>query len=660
MTPVAEYENFDLHVSCSDGSRLIARAGSGAGEARTAVEPRWHEFDVTGVHWQATPTNNEVRLGTALFESLFHGDVRALFTSSQLLAESRGHGLRVRLRLDDAPGVAGLPWELCFDAGRERWVFRSGRIPLVRYLDVGEPPRPLTVTGPFSILAVMASPTDDLALDVEREWEHLQEALHDQVAAGHVVLHRLRLPTLAGLRETLRLTQVHALHFVGHGYAHPSGRTTLSFETEAGQSDDVPADILTDTIDIARDLRLVVLNCCEGAKHGWEAAFGGAAHHLVAAGIPAVIAMQDVVSDDGAIVFSRELYRSVSSGYPIDAATAEGRKALAGSQGRLEWALPVCFMRSPDGRIVEPGHAASSPVPSRGLTDHDWANIVERIARGYLTPIVGWEMSSPALPDPNALAAEWAEAHDYPLQDSADLAKVSQYVSIIKYKSYPKVELERRVKQARLDRDLDVLRSFRALAQLPLPVYLTTSPDGLLADALRAASREPQIHHCDWRTRDPARVRDEGESIRATADAPVLYHLHGLLYGPSSDPASVVLTEDDYFDFVVAVSRNQGLLPPVVTKALSGTSLALIGFSVTDWTFRILVRCLVAAWEAGIRGFSVAVQLQRDDVSDLDYVTRYLSSLFRASDANRLHIYWGTAPEFATEMLERWQHANGL
>ena len=42
-------------------------------------------------------------------------------------------------------------------------------------------------------------------------------------------------------------------------------------------------------------------------------------------------------------------------------------------------------------------------------------------------------------------------------------------------------------------------------------------------------------------------------------------------------PNSVVLTEDDYFDFLIGVTSNKDLIPPVVRRALADTRPALPG-----------------------------------------------------------------------------------
>ena len=70
-----------------------------------------------------------------------------------------------------------------------------------------------------------------------------------------------------------------------------------------------------------------------------------------------------------------------------------------------------------------------------------------------------------------------------------------------------------------------------------------------------------------------------------------MYHLHG----HHGTPESLVLTEDDYIDFLVRVSREATTCcPTVVQKALRSKMLLFIGFSLADWTFRVIFQGLIA------------------------------------------------------------------
>ena len=120
------------------------------------------------------------------------------------------------------------------------------------------------------------------------------------------------------------------------------------------------------------------------------------------------------------------------------------------------------------------------------------------------------------------------------------------------------------------------------LADLPIPVYMTTNYDHFMTAALRARAKSPRREICRWNTspavRGEARVLDAGSGYVPSAAAPVVYHLHGHF----EVPESIVLTEDDYLDFLVAVSRDEALLPHEIQRALAGTSLLFVDYRLSD------------------------------------------------------------------------------
>ncbi len=77
-----------------------------------------------------------------------------------------------------------------------------------------------------------------------------------------------------------------------------------------------------------RNLRLVVLNACEGARHGETDAFGGVAQTLLQQSIPAVVAMQLAIPDRAAVTFAERFYAALAEGEPVDAAISEARLAM--------------------------------------------------------------------------------------------------------------------------------------------------------------------------------------------------------------------------------------------------------------------------------------------------------------------------------------------
>jgi hypothetical protein len=293
-------------------------------------------------------------LGGRLFEAVFGGEVGACLRSSVEEAERQGAGLRVRLRLADAPELADLPWEYLYNPSLNRFLSLSVETPLVRYLDLPERIQPLAVKPPLRVLAMISSPSDYPPLDVEGEWARLQESLSGLEQRGLVTLERLEVGTLSALQGHLRRGGYHVFHFIGHGgFDQRAQDGLLIMEDDEGRGRPVSGQDLGTLLHDERTLRLTILNACEGARSSRGDPFAGAAQSLLQQGIPAVIAMQFEISDEAAITFAHEFYTALADGYPLDAALAEARKAIFAQGNDVEWGTPVLYLRSPDGRIFD-------------------------------------------------------------------------------------------------------------------------------------------------------------------------------------------------------------------------------------------------------------------------------------------------------------------
>jgi hypothetical protein len=325
-----------------------------------------------------SPQLSQVRtFGGQLFDVVFSGELRATLQSSIDEASRQEAGVRIRLRLSEAPKLVNLPWEYLFNSARNRFIARSVDTPLVRYLDIPGRIAPLAVTSPVNVLVMISSPEDYPPLDTTREWTKLNEALGDLEERGLLTLHRLEEPTLSALQRQLRRGDYQIFHFIGHGgFDEQAQDGVLLLQDQYGRGRPVPGSFLGEILSGARQLRLAILNSCQGARAGRTDPFGGTAQSFVQQGIPAVIAMQFEITDKAASAFSREFYSAIADGYPVDAALAEARMGIFGEGNDLEWATPVLYMRSPDGRIFDMQSRPSSSVGHLARAEE-----AERLAR---------------------------------------------------------------------------------------------------------------------------------------------------------------------------------------------------------------------------------------------------------------------------------------
>jgi hypothetical protein len=144
----------------------------------------------------------------------------------------------------------------------------------------------------------------------------------------------------------------------------------------------------------------------------------------------------------------------------------------------------------------------------------------------------------------------------------------------------------------------------------------------------------------------------ESETVfTPTIDKPVVFHLHG----HDEKPESMVLTEDDYLDFLVNTAGDPKIVPARIQQALADTSLLFIGYSLEDWNFRVLYRGLVANKARSARYVSVTVQLppptsEEKKEKQVEYLTTYFKD-------KGMRVYWGEARKFVQELRERWEVA---
>jgi hypothetical protein len=194
---------------------------------------------------------------------------------------------------------------------------------------------------------------------------------------------------------------------------------------------------------------------------------------------------------------------------------------------------------------------------------------------------------------------------------------------------------------------------FSVLAQLPAPVYITTLNSRLLARALTDAGRKPEVELCRWNEDAdwPESVFDREPGYRPSPERPLIYHL----LGTYDEPESLVLTEDDFFDFLTGVTRNQDLVPTMVRRRLADSALMFVGFRLDQWDFRVLYRGLMQS-EGGRRReeyMHVAVQIDPEEGATIDAgrARKYLENYFHSA---RVSLYWGSTEHFVKELQNEW------
>lgn len=319
--------------------------------------------------------------GGKLYEALFTEDARIALRRTFDQAAMQNKGVRIRLRLEAVPELADLPWEFLYAESTRRFLALSPDTPILRYLEMPEPTRPLVIQPPLRILAVFASPREFAPLDVEREWQALNNALGDLTARGRVQLQRLEPATLENLQDMMRRSEIHILHFTGHGgFDIDRGAGFLLVEDERGNARQLDAQRLGTLLGdgetlryrdsqmlgtLPRDsksLRLVTLMTRQGTRDV-TAPFLRIAPGLVRQGVPAVVGMHFELSDRAALYFAREFYGALADNEPVDVAMSRAREAIYSYLNQMEWATPVLYTSARDGILFDVQQLPVRPEP---------------------------------------------------------------------------------------------------------------------------------------------------------------------------------------------------------------------------------------------------------------------------------------------------------
>lgn len=281
------------------------------------------------------------------------------------------------------------------------------------------------------------------------------------------------------------------------------------------------------------------------------------------------------------------------------------------------------------------------------LEERDWDSLIGTIRDGNCTPFLGAGACAGTIPLGPEIAQRWAQEHNYPLKDSWDLARVAQCLSIRRYPASPKDEMVRLLQTINPPDFNAPDEPHGVLADLPLPIYITTNYDDFMVRALRSRRRNPRRELCRWNplVSDQPSVFDRGSDAEVSVPNPVVFHLHG--HDEVTD--SLVLTEDDYLDFLVNISEDTEIIPRRIERVLASNSLLFIGYRLADWSFRVLFRGIIGPLPRDLGRIRITVQLTPDPAEGFtqEQVQQYLEKYFARDN---VRVYWGTARQFAAEL----------
>ena len=316
-----------------------------------------------------------------------------------------------------------------------------------------------------------------------------------------------------------------------------------------------------------------------------------------------------------------------------------------------------------------PPPAAKPAAAARArLDERTWGNLIKRIKEERCTPVIGSgactaapigcdpeEWAALRYPSREQISLAFAREYEYPLEDQKQLERVARYVAATNDVLAPKEAY------AKFFEDLPTpnfagcaSEPHRVLAELPFPVYLTSNFDDWMSRALKQhAKRDAQVALCRWNRHIPDDAPSFDPEFEYTVANPLVYHFHGC----TPWPESAVVSEDDYFEFLINISRDTKSLAHRVDRAMGG-ALLFLGYTLADWDFLVLFR-LFANKLRDSGTTHVAVQLEPGEGPGTQSQTAqkamaYLNSYFGNA---KIKIYWGSCQQFCHDLRLHWEAA---
>lgn len=310
-------------------------------------------------------------------------------------------------------------------------------------------------------------------------------------------------------------------------------------------------------------------------------------------------------------------------------------------------------------------------ISAQSLRDDDWNTILERIDGGNCTPFIGPGARIDG-PDVYDVARLWASEFEYPPDDYLDLPRVGRHVSVKRDVMRPKELIQRHfgpnMSAPNFSSPTTIDDPHRILAELPFPIYITTNYDDLMWRALKSrGDKDARKELCRWNDFISTAQRSafDQEAVPASPANPIVFHL----YGHTESLESLVVTDDDYLEFLISVSRDQSaknnrMIPSRIERAMNGASLIFLGYRIDDWDFRVLFHLLLSYRQSSSR-MHVAVQIapnksqakqdQQEEIeTKLEAYQAHLGRYFQSKNL-KIHVSLKTCQDFVKDLRDKWK-----
>jgi SIR2-like domain len=295
-----------------------------------------------------------------------------------------------------------------------------------------------------------------------------------------------------------------------------------------------------------------------------------------------------------------------------------------------------------------------------------FTHIVNKIKEKKVLPFIGPEVCQPWIPRGQDIASKWAIENNYPLEDSYQLSRVAQFLAIeYNDNAYPKKKLKSEIESISPPNfSIEQLRNepLAVLADLNLPVYITTNYDHFLEEALKSKGKIPISDFCRW-SKELKEYADDYEinsnlynkdrGLQITSATPLVFHL----FGDMIHPLSMVLTEKDFIDYMLFLNQQNKtrVLPLEIRKKINSEPPLFIGYPLYDKSFFMIFQTIINSDKTYPQpvGISVGIELMplyynnKINVEKVrEYFEKYTKEMFK------LNVFPGSAKKFSEELRE--------
>jgi hypothetical protein len=209
----------------------------------------------------------------------------------------------------------------------------------------------------------------------------------------------------------------------------------------------------------------------------------------------------------------------------------------------------------------------------------------------------------------------------------------------------------------------------RFLAKLPLPIYVTTSYFRFIEEALKSEGKNPSTQYWSWIGKNPklgyfpdpdqpdqaipSNPTDYVRDYNPNPMRPVVYHLFGL----EDFVKTLVLSEDDYMNFLMKAAENKkslDVVPSALQTVLSENRLLLLGYHLPDWDFRALFQ-FISNFQTRAPGASQSIAIQlMPNLQNKDFENKSLEYLKQYFDDYNFEVKWRKTETFILELVDAY------